>query len=356
MSNPPARCYDSQNNWPVEMTAAMRTPKTQRLDLFVNFVACVRAGSITRAAAEAGLSRTALWQQVQALQRIYGVVLFRRTRYGVALTPDGEQFLALVEPLVAGFVGLPAALHARRSGLGPVLRIACPDSIEENELVPVLEGFRAANPGIRVEVLSSMSRGIPKLVAAGDAGVGIEVDPHDVGAAGLRYDRLFERRIYLALRDNHPLLTGQVSAPSRGRSGPSDRTRPPAERVRHVTGRLTLERLAAYPFAAEPTGSRLRERVERAFVEAGLESGHRVELESSRERALLATVARGPTVAVVSGRTPPEVPLGVRLVAAGRLFGRMPVYLVSKPEPRDPAEARFQAHVRRVLQRATAPA
>ncbi len=304
----------------------MRIPKTQRLDLFVNFVACVRVGSITRAATEAGLSRTALWQQMQALQRTYGIVLFRRTRYGVTLTPDGEQFLALVEPLVAGFVGLPAALDERRNGVGPILRVACPDSIEENELVAVLARFRTENPGTRVEVLSSMSRAIPKLVAAGDAAVGIEVDPHDVGTAGLRYDRLYERRIYLALRDSHPLLEG----------------------------RITLERLAAFPFAAEPAGSRLRERVERAFVEAGLESGHRVELESSRERVLLATVSRGRTVAVVSGRTPPDAPPGVRLLAAGHLFGRMPVYLVGHPQPRNPAEARFQAHVRQVLQRVSA--
>ncbi|MBA4192502.1 MAG: hypothetical protein C0467_31425 [Planctomycetaceae bacterium] len=293
----------------------MPTLKTQRLDLFVNFVACARGGNLTRAAADVGLSRTALWQQFQLLQRTYRVTLFRRTRYGLALTPDGVHFLAVVEPLVAAFRALPTTFEERRRGRGPVLRVACPDSIEENELVPVMERFRAENPDTRVEVIETQSRGVPGLVASGEATVGIEVDPTDVSAGGLRYVPLYERRVFVAVRERHPL----------------------------ATGRLTLTRLAQHPFAAEPVGSRLRGRVERAFAAAGLESGHRIELESSSERVLLAAVLGGRAITAVSARTVPTAPTGVRFLAAGHLFGRMPVYLVSRSSLAGPTEATFEA-------------
>ncbi|WP_439630051.1 LysR family transcriptional regulator [Gemmata sp.] len=297
--------------------------KALRLDLFVNYIAAARAGSLSRAAVEAGLSRTALWQQLRGLERAYGATLFRRKRYGIELTAEGEQFLSLVEPLVAGFRALPAAFDALRHGRVPVLRVACPDSIEENELVPVLERFREEHPGARVEVVETPSRGVPGLIAAGEASLGLEVDPPAASAAGpLRYERLYDRRVFIAMRADHPL----------------------------AAGRLTLRALAGVPFATEPTGSRLRSRLEQSFVTARLAEGLRVVFESSSERVLLGAVARGETVTAISCRRGPRAPGGVRVRAAGHLFGRLPVYLVSRPgRPPDRVASAFEAVLVRCL-------
>ncbi len=290
--------------------------KTLRLDLFTNFLACARLGSLTRAAAETGLSRTALWQQIRGLDRAYGTTLFRRKRYGIELTPDGEHFLALVEPLVAGFRDLPARFDHLRDGRNPVLRVACPDSVEENELAPVLQQFGEQEPTVRVEVIETPSRNVPGLVAAGEATLGIEVDPPATGTAALRYRKLFDRRVFVAMRDAHPL----------------------------AKTRLTLRLLADHPFATEPAGSRLRVRLEQAFAAAHLTDRLRVVFESSSERVLLGAVCRGDVVTALSGRTRPTAPKGVRVQAAGHLFGRLPVYLVSRGGTDfHPAAAAFEA-------------
>jgi LysR family nitrogen assimilation transcriptional regulator len=277
--------------------------KSLRLDLFTNFLACARLGNLSRAAEESGLSRTALWQQLRGLDRTYRTTLFRRKRYGIELTPEGEHFLNLVEPLVAGFRDLSARFDHLRQGKNPVLRVACPDSVEENELAPVLQRFGEREPTVRVEVIETPSRNVPGLVASGEATLGIEVDPPSTRSVGLRYLPLFQRRVFVAMRDGHAL----------------------------AKSRLSLRSLADYPFATEPVGSRLRVRLEHVFAAGHLSDRLRVVFESSSERVLLGSVSRGDTVTVLSGKGNPAAPKGVRVLAAGHLFGRLRVYLVARP-------------------------
>ncbi|MCC8939109.1 LysR family transcriptional regulator, partial [Bradyrhizobium sp. Arg68] len=61
-------------------------------------VAVARRRSFRAAAAELGLSTTALSQAIADLEARLGVRLFNRTTRSVAPTPAGEQFVAEVAP------------------------------------------------------------------------------------------------------------------------------------------------------------------------------------------------------------------------------------------------------------------
>jgi DNA-binding transcriptional LysR family regulator len=54
------------------------------------FLAAVRCGSLTEAAAELGVSQPALSKAIKALERSLGVPLMERGRFGVVAPPFGE--------------------------------------------------------------------------------------------------------------------------------------------------------------------------------------------------------------------------------------------------------------------------
>jgi DNA-binding transcriptional LysR family regulator len=78
------------------------------------FLAVVKAGSLTQAARDRGLSPGALSQQLQKLNAELGTRLFAKSGRGITLTPEGQQFaerarrlLVEVDELRRGFSGDP---------------------------------------------------------------------------------------------------------------------------------------------------------------------------------------------------------------------------------------------------------
>jgi len=70
------------------------------LELYRNFVAIVRAGSVSGAARSRHLTQPAISQQLAALEEVAGVQLFRRTRKGMISTERGKALYAqLMEPI-----------------------------------------------------------------------------------------------------------------------------------------------------------------------------------------------------------------------------------------------------------------
>lgn len=71
--------------------------KTVASDLTA-FFAVAKTRSFTRAAAQLGLSQSALSQAVRALEARVGVPLLRRSTRSVSPTEAGERLIATVEP------------------------------------------------------------------------------------------------------------------------------------------------------------------------------------------------------------------------------------------------------------------
>src|SRR5690242_13029219 len=123
-----------------------------------------------RAAAELGVTPSAIGQAVRALEERLGTTLFTRTTRSVGLTEAGEQFLARAKPAFEELVAASAVardLGQRPSGL---LRLSVPRSVVPILLEPLIASFCKAYPEVEVEVAASEK--LIDLAAQGfDAGI-----------------------------------------------------------------------------------------------------------------------------------------------------------------------------------------
>src|SRR5436190_19527999 len=92
-----------------------------------SFVLAATEGNFTAAAAVLGLSVSAVWQQVRALEGKLGVMLLRRKGRTVELTAAGRLLLELAQPHISGLDSLARVFESRQAGLPePLAFVATP--------------------------------------------------------------------------------------------------------------------------------------------------------------------------------------------------------------------------------------
>ncbi|WP_166298823.1 LysR substrate-binding domain-containing protein [Bradyrhizobium sp. 2S1] len=119
------------------------------------FLAVAQHRSFRRAAAELGVTPSAISQAVRTLEARVGAVLFIRTTRSVGLTEAGERFLARARPAFEELVAASGA--ARELGQKPagLLRLTVPRSVVPILLEPLIASFCKAYPEIEVELAAS---------------------------------------------------------------------------------------------------------------------------------------------------------------------------------------------------------
>src|SRR5882672_2653473 len=134
------RVYNCCNN-PINsacLDAGFRTMKRTGL-LELNAVIAVSAHkSFRSAAAELGLSPSALSHAIAALEQRIGVRLFNRTTRSVSLSDAGERFLARVRPALHEISGAMEAVNEFRDTPTGTLRINTTELAARYVLTPVV--------------------------------------------------------------------------------------------------------------------------------------------------------------------------------------------------------------------------
>lgn len=146
------------------------TVRQGALDGVEAFLSVAEHRSFRRAAAELGVSPSAISQTVRTLEARVGAPLFIRTTRSVGLTEAGERFLARARPAFEELVA--ASQVARDLGQRPsgLLRLAVPRAVVPIVLEPLLASFSEAYPDVEVEVAASEE--LVDLAAEGfDAGI-----------------------------------------------------------------------------------------------------------------------------------------------------------------------------------------
>ena len=134
------------------------------------FILVARERSFTRAAAQLGVSQSALSHTIRALESKLGVRLLTRTTRGVSPTEAGEKLYASLEPHYEGIEAGLAALGDARDKPAGTIRITTHDHAAGTILWPKLSKVLANYPEIRVEI--SINYGLIDIVAERfDAGV-----------------------------------------------------------------------------------------------------------------------------------------------------------------------------------------
>ncbi|MER8582352.1 LysR family transcriptional regulator [Mesorhizobium sp. M1423] len=119
------------------------------------FLAVARRRNFRRAAADLGVTPSAVSQAVRALEARLGTALFVRTTRSVGLTEPGQRFLDRAGP---AFEELVAAGEAARDiGQRPtgLLRLSVPRAIVPLMLEPLIASFCKAYPEIELEIAVS---------------------------------------------------------------------------------------------------------------------------------------------------------------------------------------------------------
>ena len=120
-------------------------------DVFA-FLVVAREGSFTKAAAQLGVSQSALSQTVRALEARLGVRLLARTTRSVSPTAAGERLLERLRPRFEDIESEIAALSALRDKPAGTVRISSPGHAAETVIWPRLTSFLREHPEVQVEL------------------------------------------------------------------------------------------------------------------------------------------------------------------------------------------------------------
>lgn len=146
------------------------TVRQGALDGVEAFLSVAQLRSFRRAAAELGVTPSAISQAIRALEGRVGASLFIRTTRSVGLTEAGERFFARARPAFEELIAASGA--ARELGQRPagLLRLTVPRSVVPILLEPLIASFCQAYPDIEVELAASEE--LVDLAAGGfDAGI-----------------------------------------------------------------------------------------------------------------------------------------------------------------------------------------
>lgn len=122
------------------------------LNDLVAFVTVAREGSFTRAAAQLGVSQSALSQTIRGLEERLGLRLFTRTTRRIAPTDAGERLLATLGPRLEGIKQDLAALRELRDKPAGNIRITASEHAADTLLLPKLTQLLPAYPDIKFEI------------------------------------------------------------------------------------------------------------------------------------------------------------------------------------------------------------
>ncbi|WP_327440048.1 LysR substrate-binding domain-containing protein [Pseudomonas donghuensis] len=123
------------------------------LDTLIAFEAVVRTGSFTRAASELYLTQSAVSKQIKVLEEHLGAMLFERRARGIALTPAGDGFNAIVEPMLESLL---ANVLRLKSGHGSRnVSVICTHAVAQYWLFPRLLRFNEQHPELTVNIHAS---------------------------------------------------------------------------------------------------------------------------------------------------------------------------------------------------------
>jgi LysR family glycine cleavage system transcriptional activator len=125
--------------------------KIPSLQALACFDAAARHESYTRAAQELALTQSAVSRQIGALEAYLGLALFRRTRHGVALTPEGADYARQIAPRLQALERDTLDAMSRQGATGSISLAAVP-TFATRWLMPRLPALAAVHPELLVHI------------------------------------------------------------------------------------------------------------------------------------------------------------------------------------------------------------
>ena len=166
-----------------------------------HFLAVARTGNFTQAAADVGISQSALSRSIQKLESSVGEPLFERQPRGVKLTEIGSFFSVramqirdLVDDTFAEVTEVSNRIQ---------IRLAVIPTIAPYLLPTVLRKFARLHPEIKIQVQEDTTQNIIRACKDGDIDLAILALP--INEKYLEVEPLFDEELVLVFPKGHPL-------------------------------------------------------------------------------------------------------------------------------------------------------
>src|SRR3954471_4540489 len=145
------------------------TVRQGALDGVEAFLSVAQHRSFRRAAAELGVTPSAISQVVRALEARLGTALFIRTTRSVGMTEAGEQFLRRAKPAFEELIAATENARGYGQRTAGLLRITAPRALVPH-LMELIASFSQAYPEVEVEIAANAN--LVDIAAEGfDAGI-----------------------------------------------------------------------------------------------------------------------------------------------------------------------------------------
>ncbi len=221
----------------------------ENLNDLVAFLAVAKERSFTKAAAQVGVSQSALSHTIRGLEERLGLRLLTRTTRSVAPTEAGERLLRAAGPRLEEIEAELAALSELRDKPSGTIRITAHDHAVRAVLWPALARLLPDYPDIKVEIV--IDYGLRDIVA----------ERYD---AGVRTGEMVAKDM-VAVRIGPDMRSAAVGAPSYFAQRPKPKT--PQDLTTHTCINLRLPTHGGlYAWEFEKGGRELRVRVDGQLV------------------------------------------------------------------------------------------
>jgi DNA-binding transcriptional LysR family regulator len=126
-----------------------------------------RSGSFAVAARELGYTSSAVSQQIAALERETGLVLFERRAHGIRPTAAAHRLVELSRPVLAGLDELDHQVRRLAAGAAGRIRLGSFPTASVRIVPPVLSAFVAEHPGAEVSLVEEEPDDLVELLVDG---------------------------------------------------------------------------------------------------------------------------------------------------------------------------------------------
>jgi DNA-binding transcriptional LysR family regulator len=233
------------------------------------FRAVMISGSMTEAARRMHTSQPQISRLIAQLEEISQFALFDRSGSRLTATLDGARFFQEVENTFISLAGLETAVENIRSFGAGRLSVAAMPRLAGGLLTNIVARFKVDHPNVMVSIHSGSATAVHNWIASGLCDVGLAMLYRD--ALGIQTEPSFSADCVIILPHDHRLTKLPVITPTD---------------------------LAGEAFISFPTGSPLRDHIDRIFTEAGVE--RRTVAESDLGSSVCALVAAGLGVSLIN--------------------------------------------------------
>lgn len=176
------------------------------LNSYYAFIKVIETGSFTKAAEELGYTQSAISQMVHSLEEELSITLILRSRKGITLTADGEEFLPYIKNICNAHRELQEKLKEMKGLESGIIRIGTFSSMTCHSLPGLIKAFKELYPTVRFQLHQGNYTEISNWIKEGTVDFGFVNANAD---SNLSTIPILKDEMLAVLPVHHPLATNE---------------------------------------------------------------------------------------------------------------------------------------------------